>query len=84
MPCDHAPLPAASAATPFPRSGSAPSAAARPSLDAPPGYPYVAPVLPLFARPIWLGHLLNQEEIEKKLDLQGIELPDLYLPGKAV
>ena len=47
MPCDHAPLPAASAATPFPRSGSAPSAAARPSLDAPPGYPYVAPVLPL-------------------------------------
>src|SRR5436305_9418489 len=46
IPCDHAPLPAASAATPFPRSGSAPSAAARPSLDAPPGYPYVAPVLP--------------------------------------
>jgi hypothetical protein len=47
-PRDHTPLLAASAATPFPHSGSTPSAAARPSLDAQLGCLYVAPVLPLF------------------------------------
>src|SRR5947209_10083401 len=61
---------AASAPTPFPRSGSAPSPAARPSLDAPPGCPYVAPLRSAYwARPIAplfpdLGLLIVQSSSE--------------------